>query len=79
MNLQSQNAIGQAGLLIGRNNIIRVEPSAKAEKISLDDYNRAFEVLPIEAKEKLNEYGEDIARIYLQDPVEVYKKFHVVW
>lgn len=78
MNLQSQNAIGQAGLLIGRNNIIRVEPSAKAEKISLDDYKRAFEVLPIEAKEKLDEYGEDIAKIYLQEAVEIYKKFHVV-
>ena len=47
MHLQSQNAIGQAGLLIGRNNIVRVDvPKNMMPKkgIDLDDWKKSVEV-----------------------------------
>ena len=41
MHLQSQNALGQARLLIGPNNILRVSPLLQNEPIKLDDWQRA--------------------------------------
>jgi uncharacterized protein len=42
MHLQSHNAVGQAGLLIGRDQLIRLNAPAMPEHpIMLDDYERA--------------------------------------
>ena len=65
MHFQSQNAIGQAGLLIGRDNIIRIEPSETSSRIGLDDWRKASGKLPGEAEQALSIYGESIADTFL--------------
>ena len=40
MDLQSQNANGQAGLLIGADRLLRIEPMTDAGPIELDDWRR---------------------------------------
>ncbi|MEA2861919.1 MAG: hypothetical protein QOC72_3958 [Methylobacteriaceae bacterium] len=46
MRLQSQNALGQAGLLIGRDHVTRLDAQLMVRPIALDDYERAAEELP---------------------------------
>ena len=47
MRLQSQNALGQAGLLIGRDHLLRIDgPPMKTNPIRLDDLARAALELP---------------------------------
>lgn len=41
MRLQSQNALGQAGLLIGRDHLLRLDGDPMEDAIALDDYHRA--------------------------------------
>jgi len=50
IDLQSQNTLGQANLLIGAENITRIEPSAEYGKLALDDYENAARYLPDDAK-----------------------------
>ena len=64
MHFQSMNAIGQAGLLIGRDRIIRLEPTA-GRKIEFDDWKRAAAVLPGEARDAVDRQGEQIAATFL--------------
>ena len=72
MRFQSMNALGQAGLLIGANRIVRVDPPMTNKPIQMDDWKRASGELPTTAVEKLEEYGETIASIFLQEPASPY-------
>lgn len=65
MHLQSQNAQGQASLLIGANRILRVAPDCP--EIELDDYDEAIKLLPEEAKRKAKSLGNNIHEIFLQN------------
>ena len=65
MHFQSQNAMGQAGLLIGRDKITRIEPSKTAGRIGLDDWRKASAQLPREAEQALSIYGPGIADTFL--------------
>lgn len=49
MHFQSQNALGQAKLLIGAERVVRVAPSPVSPPIRLDDWARAREMLPPQA------------------------------
>ena len=60
MRFQSMNAVGQAGLLIGRDRIIRVDPPMGLG-IDLDDWKTAAATLPEEARNAITKYGEQIA------------------
>ena len=64
MHFQSVNAIGQAGLLIGRDKIIRLDPPSGGV-IELDDWRRAAAVLPGEARDAVDLHGEKIASTFL--------------
>ena len=64
MHFQSMNALGQAGLLIGRDKIIRLDPPSGGD-ISLDDWKRAVATFPPEAKEMTTRYGDQIASVFL--------------
>ena len=64
MHFQSMNAIGQAGLLIGRDRIIRLDPNTGGT-IELDDWKRAAAVLPGEARDAVDRQGEQIATTFL--------------
>jgi hypothetical protein len=77
MHLQSQNALGQAGLLIGRDQLIRLNaPPMPESPIALDDYARARKELPAIAARLVDENGETIHERFLLEPAEPYKAFH---
>jgi hypothetical protein len=46
MHLQSQNALGQAGLLVGRDQLLQLDAQPLKDPIALDDYRRAADELP---------------------------------
>lgn len=46
MHLASQNATGQAGLLIGRDHLIRIEPDDAGARLEMDDVRAAKTLLP---------------------------------
>lgn len=64
MDLQSQNALGQASLLIGGERVIRIEPEV-AHPIALDDFRRANNELPPEAERAIDRGADAIARDFL--------------
>ena len=78
MRLQSHNSLGQAGLLIGRNRIVRVDAPANAYRIGLDDWTRAVATLPQAAEKALDEHGHYVASLFLNDPTEAYRPLPAV-
>ena len=72
MHLQSSNALGQAGLLIGRDRITRVDPGPVGATIELDDWTNAVEKLPKEARKSADRFGPDLSVNMLYKPVEKY-------
>lgn len=72
--LQSHNALGQAGLLIGRNNIIRIDPTV-SEGIGMDDYEQAAARLPELGKRSFTDNKSDIAHFF-EEQVTQYEKYH---
>ena len=71
MRLQSQNALGQAGLLIGASRVVRVD--APALNIKLDDWARASQELPESANTALIEKGDTVAAMFLSELAIPYK------
>ena len=67
MRLQSQNALGQAGLLIGADSVVRVDAPATDNQIRLDDWSRACEELPIAARAALMADGAHVAETFLSE------------
>ncbi|MGB3448510.1 MAG: CBASS cGAMP-activated phospholipase [Xanthobacteraceae bacterium] len=75
MHLQSQNATGQAGLLIGRDQLIRLNappPTDGKKPIELDDYARASSELPGIAKNLIDDNGDVIRDRFLFAPADPY-------
>ena len=64
MHFQSMNALGQAGLLIGRDRITRLDPPS-GKNIELDDWKKAKAILPGEAASAVAQYGGQIASAFL--------------
>ena len=64
MHFQSMNALGQAGLLIGRDRITRLDPPSGG-KIDLDDWRKAKAILPAEAASAMTQHGAQIASTFL--------------
>ncbi len=77
MDLQSQSANGQAGLLVGADRLVRVEPPANAKAIQLDDWRRAASELPAAAEAALHAYGDEVATRFLDRPAEPYEPFNI--
>ena len=65
MRLQSLNALGQAGLLIGAQRLLRIDAPASEEKIAMDDWMRAKAVLPGAAQTALDQMGGEVAAMFL--------------
>jgi len=77
MHLQSQNAVGQAGLLIGRDQLFRLNaPPMPQSPIALDDYARASRELPAIATRLVDEQGNFVRDRFLYEPATPYKAFH---
>lgn len=64
MHLQSQNALGQAGLLIGRDQLLRLTSAPTLEPIALDDFVRASHELPMQAKRLVDENVERLEAFF---------------
>ncbi len=73
MRLQSLNALGQAGLLIGADKIIRASPPTREDKIQLDDWKQAVSELPGMAESALDKLGENVANVFLSEPASRYE------
>ena len=77
MHLQSQNAIGQAGLLIGRDQLIRLNaPSMPQDPIAMDDFVRARDELPPIAASLVAKYGPVVQEQFLSAPADPYRAFY---
>ena len=74
--LQSFNAQGQAGLLIGANHVIRIEPQSNDRRIELDDWRRAVDQLIPAATEALDTVGAQVARTFLYETALPYKRLN---
>jgi len=77
IHLSSQNALGQAGLLIGRDRLMRLNaPLLPDGPIGLDDVKRAKAELPNVAKELALTYGPAVASRFFNENAEPYVPFH---
>jgi len=72
MRLQSQNAIGQAGLMIGPERLVRLDLPKDFSNIELDDWTRAVELLPPAAVVTIDAIGERVAGVFLQERAAQY-------
>lgn len=62
---QSQNALGQAGLLLGAERVLRIAPGLAMPPIELDDWHRAKGTLPSAALSSFQIHGEAIQEAFL--------------
>lgn len=69
MDLQSQNALGQASLLVGPERMLRIDPTIE-QPISLDDWERARTELPPLADAAFKEHSPQLLEMFLSEPVE---------
>ncbi|WP_419790214.1 CBASS cGAMP-activated phospholipase [Sinorhizobium medicae] len=76
MRLQSQNALGQAGLLLGRDHLRRIDGAPMTDDpIVLDDYQRAAAELPAIARRLVDDNSERLAHFFSQ-PRPPFDAFH---
>lgn len=72
MRLQSQNALGQAGLLIGPERIMRIDLPKTVPIIELDDWRSAVDLLPGPAAAAVEADDERVAEMFLREPADLY-------
>lgn len=63
---QSKNALGQAYLLVGKNNVLRIDPPESDRAISLDDTHRALRELPLVARSLVESSGHQVESVFLR-------------
>ena len=73
MRLQSFNALGQAGLLIGADKIIRASAPTSENQIQMDDWSRSVSELPGAAESTLNALGENVSKMFLSETASRYE------
>lgn len=64
---QSLNALGQAYLLVGKPNVVRIDPSESSNPIALDDVRRSLDELPLIARSLAEGSGHHVADVFLRD------------
>ncbi|KQO66496.1 MULTISPECIES: CBASS cGAMP-activated phospholipase [Methylobacterium] len=72
MRAQSHNALGQAGLLVGKDRVMRIDAPESSNAIALDDHRRATAELPAMARSLVEASGREIARVFLGDEAAPY-------
>ena len=73
MQLQSANALGQAGLLLGADRMLRIEPGPGSDKIKLDDWLSASTKLPQKANDAVEKWGASVQNMFLTKPAMPYR------
>ncbi len=76
MHLQSQSALGQTELLIGKDRVTRLDVSEAHMPMALDDWKRAVTELPGDARERLDECGLKIRDVFLSEPCVPYTPYY---
>jgi uncharacterized protein len=71
---QSKNALGQAYLLTGKNNVVRIDPPESDSAIALDDVRRSIRELPLTARGLVESSGHHVQALFLQDQVDAFEK-----
>lgn len=74
---QCHDANGQAGLLIGKQNLVRIDPAEGDSPIDLDDVDRALGELPNAARSLAESSGHHVNRIFFGDVADPYIKCQV--
>lgn len=72
MRAQSLNALGQAFLLIGKDQVLRIDAPQSANPIEMDDFNRASNELPDMARSLVEASGGKIAELFLHEPAALF-------
>ena len=77
MHLAGQNAMGQAGLLIGRDRLIRIDaPPMPSAAILLDDVERSVAELPPLAMKLADQFADVVCERFLDRPAEPFTAFY---
>jgi uncharacterized protein len=71
---QCKNALGQAYLLVGKNNVVRIDPPESATPIELDDTARALQELPLVARSLVEGSGHLVEAMFLQDRAAAFER-----
>ena len=71
---QSKNALGQAYLLVGKNNVVRIDAPESDELIALDEVARSLREMPAVARSLIEGSGHHIQSLFLQDEVDTFIK-----
>lgn len=74
---QSKNALGQAYLLVGKQNVLRIDAPESDKQIALDDVGRSLRELPDVARSLVEGSGHRVLDMFLQDEVDQYVKCQV--
>ena len=72
MHYQSLTAINQAGLLIGRDNVVRLDRPSGAVPIELDDWGASARTLPVEARAVAEEAASQLKEKFFHTRAGVY-------
>ena len=75
MRAQSLNALGQAGLLVGKENLVRIDAPETPDPIGMDDHRRAKAELPAMARSLAEASGHHIEQVFLQERAQPYEPF----
>lgn len=67
---QSKNTLGQAYLLVGKNNVVRIDVPESDMPIAMDDVGRSVRELPFIARSLVEGAGHHIHRMFLEDVAE---------
>ena len=69
---QSKNALGQAFLLVGKPNVVRIDPPETNHPIAMDDVDRSLRELPEMARSLAEGSGHHVEGMFFCEPVEVF-------
>jgi len=69
---QSRNALGQAYLLVGKNNVTRIDVPESDSPIAMDDVRRSVRELPLVARSLVEGTGHHVQHMFLEDAAERY-------
>lgn len=71
---QSKNALGQAFLLAGKDNVVRIDVPESDTPIALDDVTRSLTELPLVARSLVEASGHMVFEKFLSEPAEPYER-----
>jgi hypothetical protein len=72
MRAQSLNALGQAYLMVGKDNVVRLDAPERPDPIPMDDHRRAVDCLPDLARSLVEGSGHRIRDMFLEGAAAPY-------